>query len=563
MSIENDITKHALHNAIKFNGKANQGAVLGKILSEDPSLKDDIKNLSKTISEILKRVNKLSIGQQIDELKKIDPNLLDEKKETKEKDLPELNNVIKGKVKMRFEPSPSGPLHIGHAFALSLNSELCRKYNGILQLRISDTNPENIDPNAYQMIPEDAKWVTKDNVKEFVIQSDRMDSYYKAAEDIIKKGHAYVCLCKAEDFKEITLKSHECPCRNNTVDENLKRWKKMFTSYKEGDAVVRIKTNINDKNPAMRDWPALRIKEESHARQKKKYRVWPLLNFSVAIDDHQLGITHTVRAKDHMDNEKRQRFLFDHMGWKMAEHLYIGRINFIDMKVSCSKTRPLIEDGTYEGWDDIRVPFLKSLKRRGYQPEAFIKFAKEIGLTQNDKTMHQDEFFKTLNAFNREVIDSTSNRYFFIENAIEIVIQNAPKQNIELNLHPEHKKEGRSFETNDSFLIEKRDFDSFKDGKLYRLMDCLNFRKSKNKFIFDSLDHETYKNKGEKIVHWLTKKDLVKVEVLMPDHSIIKGFGEQTINKMKIGEICQFERFGFVRLDRINKNVFTFWFAHK
>ena len=187
------ILKYALQNAVRYEGKANIGAVIGKVLSEKPKLKGKIKEISKGIQEVIKKVNSMSLEEQEEKLKKLAPSLLVKKKKEKKRVLSEMEGAKKGKVVMRFEPSPSGPLHIGHAFTLSLNSEYCRKYNGKLILRIADTNPENIYEKSYHMLEEDANWVTKNNVKEVYHQSDRLDIYYKYAEELIKKGHAYVC----------------------------------------------------------------------------------------------------------------------------------------------------------------------------------------------------------------------------------------------------------------------------------------------------------------------------------------------------------------------------------
>lgn len=557
------IRKFALQNAVKFEGRANPGAVIGKVVSESPELKKDMKSLAKEVSIIIKEVNKLGVEKQRAELEKTAPELLEEKPKEKKAGLKPLEGAEQGKVIMRFEPSPSGPLHIGHSYVVSLNSEYCRMYNGKLILRIADTNPENIYPQAYEMIPEDAKWITKGNIWKFVVQSDRMDIYYKYAEEIISKGFAYVCTCPAEAFREIKVKGIQCPCRELSVQENLKRWKKMFKEYKPGEAVVRIKTSMTHPNPAMRDWPAVRINEEEHARQKKKYRVWPLMNFSVAIDDHDLGVTHTVRAKEHMDNEKRQKFLYDHMGWKMATNIYVGRINFVGLEISKTKTKDKISKGVFKGWDDIRLPFIPSLKRRGYSPDAFINYALDVGITQNDKTITGDDFFTALNHFNTAVIEPSAHRYFFIDEPVEVEIEGTPAREIELDLHPENKKGGRKFKTGSKFYIASRDFKKLKDGKLYRLMDCINFVKKKSKLVFDSLEYEKYKDKGEMIMHWLpVSGNPVKVSVLMADGSERAGLGEEGMSELKKGAVIQMERFAFARLDSAEKGMLKFWFTH-
>ena len=560
--IKNLIKKYSLQNAIKFDGRANTGAVIGKILAENPDLKKKIKEISKQVNEVVREVNKLKLEQQIEKLQKIAPELLEKKKRVKKHELPPLKNPKK--VIMRFEPSPSGPLHIGHAYVLGLNSEYCRRYKGKLILRIGDTNPENIYGPAYKMIEGDARWLTKNNISEIIVQSDRMERYYRHAEKLIEMGKAYVCTCDAEEFRELIQDKKECDCRALTIAENLKRWKRMLSDYREGEAVVRIKTGVDLKNPALRDWPALRINQTSHPRQGKKYRVWPLMNFSVSVDDIEMGITHIIRAKDHMDNALKQEFIYRFLKKTMPQTIFVGRINFEDMKVSASYTRAAIEERKFLGWDDIRLPFLEALKRRGYEPDAFIRYAIETGVTAHDKSVSKEEFFKNIDAYNRGGIDKKANRYFFVAEPVEIRIKNAPEQIASLELHPDFPERGkRSFRAKDGFYITKQDFEKIKQNQLVRLIGCLNFRRIGKDFVFDSIAYEDYRNMGGQIIHWVPKEENIDVEVLMPNNKLKKGYGEKNILDMKIGEVCQLERFGFCRLDSKAKNKVRFWFAHK
>ncbi len=560
--MESLIKKYALQNAIRFNGTATTGAVIGHILGEKPELKKKIKEIAKKVNEIVKEVNSLTLEEQKSLLKKEAPELLKEKKhKEKERILPDLKNTKN--LIMRFEPSPSGPLHIGHAYVLSLNSEYCRKYKGKLILRIGDTNPEKIYTPAYELIEEDANWITKNNISKVILQSDRLEIYYKYMEKLLDLEKAYICTCNPEKYKELITKQKACPCRNLKKQEQIERWKKMFKEYKQGDAVVRIKTDLKNKNPAMRDFPVFRINDNKHPKKQNKYRVWPLMNMAVTVDDIETKVTHVIRAKDHYDNALRQKYIYDYLKKPFPEAIFVGRINFKGMPVSCSKTLPLIENKTYTGWDDIRLPFLEALKRRGYKPEALIHYAIDVGISLNDKSVTKEEFFKTINAFNKNVIDKSSYRYFFISNPKEIIVKNAPKQNVELDLHPNNKKGGRKFKTKDKFYIAEDDFNSLNENKIYRLMDCLNFIQEEGKFIFHSLEYEKYKENGEKIIHWLPKEELVKVEVLMPDNKLVKGLGEKGLKDLKEDDVVQLERFGFVRCDKKEKNKLTFWFAHK
>ena len=175
-----------------------------------------------------------------------------------------------------------------------------------------------------------------------------------------------------------------------------------------------------------------------------------------------------------------------------------------------------------------------------------------------------EDYFKSLNAINKSLLDAKTRRFFFVKDPIEININNAPVQKVELDFHPENEKGGRKFRTGEKFYITKEDFDKIKlreDDEIFRLMDCLNFRKDNGKFIFDSLEYEKYKQKGSFIIHWLPEEK-VEVEVLMPDNKIVKGYGEKTMKEIKEGDIVQLERFGFCRLEKKNKK-FLFWFGHK
>jgi len=550
--VDKTILKFVLQNFVRY-GKAEVGPIVGKTIGKHPGMKSKTKELVTEISKIVKEVNKMKKSEAEAKLKKLDPKLL-EKKEEKEKVLKDLPNAKPGKVVMRMAPSPSGPLHIGHAYVLLLSSEYCRKYKGKLILRLEDTNPANIYPPAYEMIPEEAKWVTKGNVAQTIIQSDRLENYYDVVEKLISKGYAYVCECDAEYFRQMSLKKEACPCRNLKVAENHTKWDKMFTSYEPGDAVVRLKTDIEHKNPALRDFPLARINHSKHPLQGTKYKVWPLMNLSVAVDDHDLGVTHSIRGKDHMDNERKQSYIFKYMKWKEPIHLYVGKINFKGLNLSATEIAKQIDYGKFIGWDDIRLPFLAALRRRGYTPEAFAKYALDVGLSETDKTMTGEDFFKMLNHANKIVVEQ-SNRYFFIEKPKKVKIKGAEKIKVDVPLHIDHARRGtRTFTTSGEFYIQ----DTLKKGKSYRFMHLFNFKDKK----YVSEEHDL-KLKAQ-LIHWLpVTKDLIDVELLMPDGKKVKGLGEPMLKHVKEGEVVQFERIGFVRLDKKEKNKLVFWYAHR
>ncbi|VVB81686.1 Glutamate--tRNA ligase [uncultured archaeon] len=563
-ALKSSARKYALDNARKYNGVPNMGSVIGKILSERPELKAELKALSPEIKKICDEVRLMPIEAQVAELEKIAPELLVEKKIVEEKKLKPLQDMEKGKVVMRLAPSPSGPMHIGHAIVFCLSHLYCKEYSGKLILRIEDTNPEEIYEPAYKMDEVDLNWLTDNCIHQMVIQSDRLETYYDYAEQLINKGKAYICTCSSEMFRNLSLKMKPCPCRDLPVKEHLTRWDKMFVEYEPGQAVVRIKTDINDPNPAMRDWPALRINHNIHPRTKDKYKVWPLMNFSVAVDDHDLGVTHTIRGKDHVDNAKRQQHIYDFFGWKAPVHAYLGRMNFEGIELSKRKTKAAIERGEFDDWDDIRLPFLAALRRRGFQAGAFQSFARDMGVGLNDKTVPIADFFKSLEAHNRDIIDPIANRYFFVWDPVKITVKDAPALSVQIPLHPDFADRGkRTFETKTDFYISKDDLAVIRANKLYRLKDCLNFSKKDKDYVFDSSEYEKFHEKGTATMHWLPAEEkMLDVEVLMPDKTLRKGYGEPALKNLNVGDIVQLERFGFCRLDQIGRKL-VFWFAHK
>ena len=395
------IKAYVLKNAIHHSGKANSGAVISGLFAEGLK-KEEAKKTMPQIQKIVKEISKLSLDQQKKEFEKL-KNLTSER-EVRE-GLPELPNVSKKGVIMRIAPSASGPLHIMHGINSCLSYNYVLKYGGKIYFRIEDTNPENIEPKAYKLIEEDAKFLTKGKGK-VVVQSDRMDLYYAYAVALIEKKSAYVCTCSQENFKKFSEGKKDCPCRKKTMKQNILDWEKMLNKkgFNEGEAVLRFKSpeGMTHKNPAMRDFPLARINLTSHPRHKNKYRVWPLMNLCVATDDIEMKMTHIIRGKEHRDNAERQKMIFNVFSKKYPWVGFLGRYHFKDLEISTSKFRKEIETGKYSGWDDAKLPTISSLKKRKYKPEAFWKMAEHIGLSEVDKTREKKDFFEILYKFNKE-----------------------------------------------------------------------------------------------------------------------------------------------------------------
>jgi len=227
---------------------------------------------------------------------------------------------------MRFAPFPSGPLHIGNSRPLILNDEYVKMYSGKLILVMDDTigsAQKPIEKTAYKMIEEGAQWLGVKYDSEIIRKSDRMDKYYMYAEELLRKGYLYVCNCAREEMSENKKKGVECSCRQFSKEEQLQRWSEMFLA-EEGSMCVRLKTDMQDPDPAFRDRVMFRISDRPHALLKNKYRVYPLLDFAFAIDDHLLGVTHILRGMELVMETRVEKFIWDIFGWDHPEVVYNG-----------------------------------------------------------------------------------------------------------------------------------------------------------------------------------------------------------------------------------------------
>ncbi|HII29941.1 glutamate--tRNA ligase [Candidatus Woesearchaeota archaeon CG08_land_8_20_14_0_20_47_9] len=559
---EQTIRHLALQNAVRFSGRAQRGAVIGKVLSEIPRLREEIKSVTRHVASIVAEVNSLPLEKQIAELRKNAPELL-EKREHEKEELPELENAVHGKVVTRIAPYPSGPLHIGNVRPFTINDEYVKRYKGRLLLVIDDTigsEEKTIAEDAYDLIPAGLKWLGID-FHEIIYKSDRLETYYGYAREIISKGQAYVCTCSAEKLRENRGNGIECACRKQSEEKNIFLWEGMLSGkFRAGEAVVRIKTDMHHPNPAFRDRVVLRISERPHPRVGNKYKVWPLLEFSWAIDDHLLGITHVIRGKDLMMETDMERFIWNLLAWEHPVVIHTGMVRLEGIRISKSKSRQEVESGKYFGWDDPRTWSLQSLEKRGILPEAVRAFSLQGRMSKNDVTLPINNLY----AENRKLLDKQASRYFFIWDPVKIRIENTPAKEVRLRKHPDDAERGeRVLHVNCEFYITRQDFESIEEGRLYRLMECLNFTRQGKELVFHSEDHETFRKKGGGIMHWLPAEEAVKVKMLLPDGTWHLGLAEKGIDCVKLGETVQFERFGFARLNNKAANrEAEFWLGH-
>ncbi len=545
-SIDYIVRKYCLINATEHEGLAQPRSVLGKILGDLPEMRSQALMLRSKIESVCQEVSHLSAEQQKRELKKMGGYVPRHREERK--GLPDLER--KDRFVVRFAPNPDGALHAGNARPAVLSDEYAKKYNGKFILRFDDTDPKVKVPEKqfYKWVREDLKWLGI-RVHQEIIASKRLKLYYRVAEDLIKKEAAYVCVC-GEKWKQFRDKSHPCECRREDFRTNLKRWKRMMShSYREGEAVLRIKTDMDAKNPAVRDWPAFRIVDKPrHPLQKA--RLWPLYNFASAVDDYLTRVTHIFRGQEHSTNEVKQRYLYQHMGWTYPQVITLGRFSMSDMVLSKSQIREGIARKKFTGWDDPRLGTLRALKRRGFLPEAIRQIIIDIGPKPSDIAIS----FENLSAYNRKLIDRNAKRFFFIPNPKKIVVRGMKIKKAKIPLHPDTNLGFRNFNLTDTFFIDALDFEQYK-GLEIRLKDLCNIK------LGERSEFTSAGNKAVPKIQWVPAKHTT-VRVIKPD-KIIKGYGELNIKNAKVGDVVQFERFGFVKIEKITGPQVVVVFSHE
>jgi glutamyl-tRNA synthetase len=576
--LKEEIRKAALLNAVQHDGKAQSGPIIGKLLGERQELRSQAKELTALINEILAEVNSLSVEEQKRIVTEKYPQVVEKKKVEEEKHLPPLPNADKYKqIVTRFSPNPDCVLHLGSARAILLSHEYARIYKGKFVLRFEDTDPKVKRPSLefYDSIRGDLAWLGC-KVDEEYIQSDRIPIYYEYAERLIGDGNAYVCTCVPDEFRKLTLLSQPCPCRNLPPEEHLERWKRMRDgSYKEGSAVLRVKTDLNHPNPAVRDWPAMRVIDSQkypHPRVGSKYHAWPLYNLAAGLDDHLLGITHIIRGKEHLTNGVRQEFMYKHLGWEYPQAIHYGRLKITGAFLSKSKIVAGIRSGEFTGYDDPRLATFAALRKRGITPDAIKKMIVDVGPRPIDATLSWENLY----SYNRKILDPTVNRYFFVAGHAKITVNNIPKIfDVKLPLHPEKPEIGfRPYSITPSgdgngasFYIAEKDLSNMETGKVIRLMELFNVKIEKMhkdwvEASFVSESYEDVRKAKAQLIQWIPMGADYPCEVVMSDASVVVGFAESACKQLKPSTVIQFERFGFVRIDSAEEKIVAYY-AHK
>ena len=401
----------------------------------------------------------------------------------------EINNFIKtimekdleeGRVQQivtRFPPEPNAYLHIGHARAIVNDFELAAAFGGYTNLRFDDTNPVNEGAEYVGAILEDLKWLgyTPKNV---YFGSDYFEKTYEKAILLIKKGLAYVDDLSPEEMTAyrgtLTEPGKESPCRNRSIEENLKLFEEMREGkYGNGEKTLRAKIDMSSSNINMRDPVMYRILHVPHHRQGTKWCIYPMYDFAHPLQDAFEGVTHSLCSLEYDNHRPLYDWFIEKCEMEHVPHQYEwGRLNITNTIMSKRYLRQLVEGGYVTGYDDPRMPTLVGLKRRGFTAEAIKSFILYTGLSRINSTTEADN----LDFFLREDLKLKVSRPMAVLHPLKLVIDNYPEGKVEYLDAPnnvENEELGsRQIAFGKEVYIEQEDFIEVKPNKKWKRL-CL------------------------------------------------------------------------------------------
>lgn len=279
-------------------------------------------------------------------------------------------------VRVRFAPSPTGPLHIGGARSALFNWLFARRYGGTFIVRIEDTDLERSSRSSEENILNSLKWLGLDWDEGINVggpngpyrQTERLDIYNRYAGQLLDTGNAYYCYCSEEELaaqREELMAKGELPrylgrCRNLSAQDKAdfeaqgRKPVIRFKVPKEKIIVINdlVRGNVTFECSGIGDF--IIVKSDGI----------PTYNFAVVVDDHTMKISHVIRAEEHLSNTPRQVLIYQALDWDLPEFAHVSLILGKD-RSKMSKRHGATSVEQYIGL--------------GYLPEALVNFLVLLG----------------------------------------------------------------------------------------------------------------------------------------------------------------------------------------
>ena len=500
----------------------------------------------------------------------------------------------------RFPPEPNGYLHLGHAKSICLNFGLAQKYGGVTNLRYDDTNPTKEDTEYVDSIKEDIQWLGFHWDKE-LYASDYFDQLYEWAEDLIKRGLAYVDDQTQEEIRlnrgTVDKPGTPSPWRDRTPEENLKLFREMKAGkYAEGEKVLRAKIDMAHPNMMFRDPLLYRIKFAHHHRTGDKWCIYPMYDYTHGQCDSIEHITHSICTLEFDVHRPLYDWFIETLGIYPSHQYEFARLNLTYTLMSKRKLLELVQKGLVSGWDDPRMPTLCGVRRRGYTAEALRMFCEKIGVSKRDQLMD----IQLLEWCVRQDLNARSNRYMVVQDPIKVTLTNYPEGQVEwfdCPLNPaEPEGATRRVPFSRELYIDRADFMEEAPKKFFRLkpdgevrlkytyiIKCNEVIKDAEGKVIElkcTYDPSTHPVTGEwrsvkGTIHWVSVPHAKELEVrnydrlftladmsqvpedkdykdfLNPESLVMgKGWAEPALLEDQSGIAVQFERTGYYIMDK-------------
>ena len=408
-----------------------------------------------------------------------------------------------GRLQTRFPPEPNGYLHIGHAKAIAMDFGIAKKFGGVCNLRMDDTNPQKEDMEYVKAIERDIKWLGFDWGK-VCYASDYFQDLWDFAEWCILNDKAYVDEQTSEEIAAQkgtpTEPGTNSPYRNRPAQDSLSLFREMNSGNMEpGKMVLRAKIDMTSPNMHFRDPIMYRVLNLPHWRTGSKWNAYPMYDFTHGQSDYLEGVTHSICTLEFVPH----RDLYDlFVTWIKQWHeekkvttvpcdVPIGgdlednrprqfEFNKLNLNYTLMSKRNLLiltKEGVVNGWDDPRMPTICGIRRRGYSPEAVLGFIDKIGYTTFDALND----IKLMEAACREDLNTRAIRVSAVVNPVKLVIDNYPEGQVEemvaINNPEIRDEEGQTILENNThaisfsreLYIEREDFMEDGGKKFLRL----------------------------------------------------------------------------------------------
>lgn len=520
------------------------------------------------------------------------------------------NGANDATVVTRFPPEPNGWIHIGHAKAVHVDFGLAQEFGGKCHLRMDDTNPSKETDEFVEQIKKDIAWLGY-QWSDFYYAAEMFDTMWNIAEELIRRGQAYVCQLTQEEWKEYrgvpTRPGKPSPYRDRKPEDNLELFRRMKAGeFADGTICLRAKIDMASPNIHFRDPVLYRINRTiPHYHTGNKWCCYPMYDFAHPIEDALEGVTHsmcTLEFEVHrplydwvVDRLDEMGLLVVRNGKKIRpKQREFARLNLTYTVMSKRLLRQLVEEHHVSGWDDPRMPTIAGLRRRGCPAAAVRNLCERVGVSKYESVTD----LALLEFCIREDLNNTAFRRMAVLDPVRLVIDNYPEDfvdQLDLPNHPANPEMGfHQVPFGKELWIERDDFRESPEPGFHRLLPGKEVR-LRGACIFkcthiehgangEPIVHGTYDPNsrggnaadGRKVkgtIHWVYAPEALSAEFrlydrlftqpdplaeehggflncLNPDSlKVSRGYVEPSLREAKPGERFQFERLAYFCAD--------------